>query len=67
MDQTGSALIVMGLGILILVGAILNWRIVMSPGKLIPRLLGPTGARIFLFIIGFALIGFGVSLMLGWI
>lgn len=67
MDQTGSALIVIGLGILIFVGALLNWRILMNPGKLIPRLFGPTGAKIFLFIIGLALIVFGVSLMLGWI
>jgi small neutral amino acid transporter SnatA (MarC family) len=55
----------MGLGILIIVGVILNWRIIMSPGKLIPRLLGPTGAKNFLLIIGLPLIGFGVSLMLG--
>jgi hypothetical protein len=65
MEQMTSGMIVIGIGVLSILGALLNWRIVVGSGKLIPRLLGPAGAKIFMIIVGLACIVLGISLMLG--
>jgi small neutral amino acid transporter SnatA (MarC family) len=65
MDETTTGLVLIGIGILTMVGAFLNWRIVVGPGKLIPRLLGPTGARILMILVGLALVGLGISIYMG--
>jgi small neutral amino acid transporter SnatA (MarC family) len=65
MDKATSGLILIGIGVLSILGALLNWRIVVGSGKLIPRLLGPTGAKIFMIIVGVALIGLGAAVMAG--
>lgn len=65
MDQTTSGMLVIGVGVLSILGALLNWRIVVGSGKLIPRLLGPTGAKIFMVLVGLGFIGCGIALILG--
>lgn len=65
MDQTSSGIIVIFVGLLSILGALLNWRIIVGSGKLIPRLLGPAGAKIFMILLGLALIGLGICIWLG--
>ena len=65
MEQTTTGMVVIGIGLLSILGALLNWRIVVGSGKLIPRLLGPAGAKIFMIILGLALIGLGACIFLG--
>ncbi len=65
MDQTVSGMLILSIGVLSIVGAVLNWRMVVGPGKLIPRLLGPAGAKIFMILLGLGLIVFGILIFLG--
>lgn len=65
MEQTIPGMIVIGVGLLSIVGALLNWRIAVGSGKLIPRLLGPVGAKIFMITLGLVLIGLGVCIFAG--
>jgi hypothetical protein len=67
MERSIAGMIMIGIGLLFIVGALSNWRIVVGSGKLIPRLLGPVGAKIFMVTIGLALIVFGICLFLGLI
>ncbi len=53
----GSALIAAGL--LCILGAALNWSIIMRPGKLFNRLAGEAVARVVYIAIGFVLIVLG--------
>ena len=63
---TGGMFIIL-IGIISILGAFLNWNIVVGPGKLIPRLLGPSGAKIFMIILGIVLVGIGAGMVLGLI
>lgn len=65
MDQITGGMVVIGVGLLCIVGALLNWRIVVGSGKLIPRLLGPTGAKIFMVLVGVGFIVYGIVLIMG--
>jgi hypothetical protein len=65
MERMTTGVVVIGIGLLSIVGALLNWRIAVGPGKLIPRLLGPAGAKIFMILIGLALIGLGIFITIG--
>jgi hypothetical protein len=65
MNQTTGGMMVIGVGVLLMIGALLNWPIVVGSGKLLPRLLGPIGAKIFMVIVGLGLIGYGIALILG--
>jgi len=65
MNQILPGVIVCLTGGVMILGAVLNWGIIMSPGKLIPRLLGPAVSRIVFVIAGIALIGLGAGIMLG--
>lgn len=65
MEQTVSGMLILSIGVLSIVGAVLNWRMVVGPEKLIPRLLGPAGAKIFMILLGLGLIVFGILLLLG--
>ncbi|MCL4531564.1 MAG: hypothetical protein M1282_19430 [Chloroflexi bacterium] len=53
----GSALVAVGL--LCILGAALNWSIIMRPGKLFNRLAGEAVARVVYIAIGFVLIVLG--------
>jgi uncharacterized membrane protein YuzA (DUF378 family) len=66
MSQIIPGSIVFLAGVVTILGALFNWGIVMSPVKLIPRLLGPTISRIVFVVLGIALIGLGLGLTLGW-
>ena len=63
-SSTGGMFIIL-IGLISILGAFLNWNIVVGAGKLIPRLLGPTGAKIFMIILGIVLIGVGMGIVLG--
>ena len=52
-------------GLVSILGAIQNWHFVVGPGKLIPRLLGPKYARLFMILLGVALIILGMGILLG--
>ncbi len=67
MNQIIPGSIVILAGVITILGALMNWRIVMNPGKLIPRLLGPALSRIVFVVLGFALIGLGFGILLGWV
>ncbi len=67
MNQIFPGVIVCLTGGVMILGAILNWGIVMSSGKLIPRLLGPAVSRVVFVIIGLGLIGLGTGIILGWV
>jgi len=56
-ETSGIVLIVIGL--LAILGAALNWRIVNNPGKLFNRLLGDTAARGIYAAVGVVLIVLG--------
>ena len=64
-DPTITGFIFIGIGILIMVGAALNWGIVSRPGKLLNRLLGETAARIIYFVAGIFLFVVGVGRLIG--
>jgi hypothetical protein len=54
-----------GIGILIMIGAALNWGIVSRPGKLLNRILGDTVARVIYFVAGIFLFVVGVGRLIG--
>jgi hypothetical protein len=54
----GILLVVVGL--LVFLGAVLEWRIVMNPDKLLTRWLGPAVSRILYMSIGVALFVLGI-------
>ena len=60
---TGVALILIGL--LSILGAALNWAIIMRPGKLFNRLVGEKAARPIYVVIGLVLIALGVGRLIG--
>ena len=54
-----------GIGIVTMLGAALNWRIVSHSGKLFNRILGDTIARIIYFVAGIFLFVVGVGRLIG--
>jgi hypothetical protein len=53
------------IGVLAMVGAALNWRIVSHPGKLLNRIFGDTIARIIYFVVGIFFFIVGVGRLIG--
>ena len=68
MDSTVAGYLMIFLGILVMLGAALNWRIVSRSGKLLNMLLGDNVARIVYFVVGiiFLLIGLNRLTGLDW-
>lgn len=60
-----TGLIFVAIGILIMVGTVLNWGIVSRPGKLLNRILGDIVARIIYFVSGMFLFAVGVGRLIG--
>ncbi len=56
---TGSILIV--IGVLVMLGTALNWRIVTSSGKLLNMLFGDTVARVIYFLTGMIIFVLGIG------
>lgn len=65
MTATWIGLLLVGMGMLIMLGAALNWGIVSRPGKLFNRMFGDTVARIIYFVAGIYLFVVGIGRMLG--
>lgn len=65
MNPTPTALIFLGMGVLIMVGAALNWGIVSRRGKLLNRLFGDMVARVIYFAAGIFLFVVGVGRLIG--
>ena len=53
------------LGILVMLGSALNWRIVSRSGKLLNMILGDTAARVVYFIVGIAFVLLGLNQLTG--
>lgn len=64
-DPTFTGFLFVGIGILLMVGAALNWGIVSRPGKLLNRFFGDTVARIIYFVAGIFLFVVGVGRLIG--
>lgn len=62
MSPTVSGYILSAIGVLAMLGAVLNWRLVTHSGKLFNRLLGNTIARIIYFGVGVVLFFKGIEL-----
>ena len=60
MSNTVSGVVLVLAGLLAMIGAALNWSIIMRPGKLFNRLAGETVARPIYIAVGFALIVLGI-------
>ena len=67
MNLSVESIFFLVIGLLFLVGVILNWRIFTGSGKLTNRLLGPTVTRIVYSLFGLVLLGLGIGLLFGWI
>ena len=67
MNFSLESILVIALGLIILLGAVLNWQFILRPERLVNRLMGPTVTRIVYIILGIVLIGLGVGLLTGWI
>ena len=65
MSPTVSGYILSAIGVLAMLGAALNWRLVTRSGKLLNRLLGDTIARIIYFGVGVVLFVKGIELAIG--
>lgn len=66
MEQTIPGMILIRVGLHSLIGALLNWRLVVGSGKLISRLLGSAGAKNFIVLAGLVLISVGIGMFTGW-
>jgi hypothetical protein len=64
-DPTILGLIFIAIGVLTMVGAALNWRIVSHSGKLLNRILGDNVARVIYFAAGIFLLVVGVGRLIG--
>jgi len=60
MSNTVSGIVLVFAGLLSIIGAALNWSIIMRPGKLFNRIAGEAIARPVYIAIGFVLIVIGI-------
>lgn len=69
MSDTTTGLILILVGLLVVTGASLNWRIVTHPGKLLNRLFGDRIARIIYAAVGLFIfvLGLGQIFGLNWL
>lgn len=67
MQQNAAGWIVILAGGITLLGAILDWGIVTSRNKLLPRLLGPSLTRPVMGAVGLGLVGLGLAVLFGWV
>ena len=65
LNSTITALIFLTMGVLIMVGAALNWGIISRSGKLLNRLFGDTVARVIYFVAGIFLFIVGIGRLIG--
>ena len=65
MTETTSGIVLILIGLMIVIGSALNWRLVTRSGKLLNMLLGDTIARAIYIIVGILLILMGLSMLIG--
>lgn len=65
MNETTIGLMLLGIGILSMIGAALNWRIVTHSGKLLNRIFGNTVARVIYFVLGILIFVVGIGRLIG--
>ncbi len=65
MSETGAGILLIALGVLSMLGAVLNWRIVSHSGKLLNLLLGDKPARVIYFAVGMFVMFLGVGKLIG--
>ena len=65
MGDQATGLALTAVGVLTMLGAVLNWRIVTHAGKIFNRLFGDTMARVIYFVAGVFLFIKGIELMIG--
>ena len=65
MTDTMSGIILILIGLLVAIGAALNWRIVTRSGKLLNLLLGDTIARTIYIVIGILIAVLGFAMIIG--
>ena len=65
MSDALVGLLLIVIGILTMVGAVLNWRIVSHPGKLLNMLLGDKAARVIAFLVGALTFVLGIGELIG--
>lgn len=65
MNNTVSGVVVILLGLLIMFGAALNWRMIMRPSRLFNRLAGEKIARPIYIAVGFVLMVLGIGRLVG--
>ena len=66
MDSTVAGYLMIVLGILVMLGSALNWRVISRSGKLLNMLLGDTVARIVYFIVGLSFVYLGLNQLTGF-
>lgn len=65
MSETTAGLIVSVIGVLVMVGAAMNWRVVTHSGKLFNMIFGDRIARTIYFLVGLFLFALGIGQILG--
>ena len=65
MSTTVAGLLMMAFGLLAMLGAALNWRIVSRSGKFLNMVLGDTVARVIYFLVGVIIFVLGLERFLG--
>ena len=65
MNNTVSGVVVILLGLLIMFGAVLNWRMITRPSRLFNRLAGEKIARLIYIAVGFVLMFLGIGRLVG--
>jgi len=65
MDTMILGYVMIVLGILVMLGAALNWRIISRSGKLLNMLLGDTVARVVYFLVGLIFVFLGINRLTG--
>ena len=65
MNSSIVGILLIVVGVLMMLGAVLNWRIVTRGGKLFNRMFGDTVARIIYFMTGIFIFIMGVGRLIG--
>lgn len=66
MSSTIAGYLMIVLGILVMLGSALNWRIISRSGKLLNMLLGDTIARVVYFVVGLIFVFLGLNNLTGF-
>jgi hypothetical protein len=65
MTTTATGLLLIIIGVLVMLGTALNWRIVTGSGNLLNLLLGDTVARVIYFLTGMIIFVLGIGQLIG--